>query len=383
MRDKRNISELQEWDRNPRTIDKQRFEDLKNQIKELGVYKPLLVDEEGTVLGGNMRLKALRELGHKEIWVSEVKAPTEELKIKYALSDNDQAGEYQKDDLANLIGNAPEIDLKGYHVQLGKSTDISDLLPKEVEEDEVPEVEEGEPDSKLGEVYELGRHRLMCGDATKIEDVEKLMNGQKADMVFTDPPYNVSIGTIKHPKFKQREIINDSMSDVDYQAFCDAVATTLKMFCWGCIYVCGAQHKDGRLLFTALDEVLQSSTTIIWKKDVFTLGRGKYQNQYEPIWFGWNESGKNFVNSRNLSNVWEVKRPFKSELHPTMKPIELCATAIKHASVENQTVLDIFGGSGSTLIACEQTNRTCYMMELDPKYCDVIRKRYENYKKEQ
>src|SRR3990167_8611591 len=190
------IIKLQEWDKNPRSISKDGYERLKKQIQKLGQYKPLLITPDGEVLGGNMRLKAYRELGMDNIWVSIVEPKNEDEKMEYALSDNDRAGFYDEDLLANLLPNY-DIDWSQYSVDLKEPTNLQNLLDqfKEVVDDEVPEVAEGEPVSKLGEVYQLGRHRLMAGDATKIEDVEKLMDGKKADMVFTDPPYGINLDT--------------------------------------------------------------------------------------------------------------------------------------------------------------------------------------------
>ena len=152
----------------------------------------------------------------------------------------------------------------------------------------------------------------------------------------------------------------------------------IKQFATGCVYMCAGQGHDGRTMFMVADELLQNSTTIIWNKDRFTLGRGKYQNKYEPIWFGWVDSGVHFTEDRTLTNVWDIERPTKSDLHPTMKPVEVIATALKH-NPGSCSCLDLFGGSGSTLIACEQMNRKCYMMELDPKYVDVIIERWEQF----
>ena len=197
-------------------------------------------------------------------------------------------------------------------------------------------------------------------------------------MVFTDPPYNCNYVNIKHPKFKQREIKNDNMNGEEFRNFCVDFCLNIKEFAKGCVYMCAGQGQDGRIMFSVADELLHNSTTIIWNKDHFTLGRGKYQNKYEPIWFGWVESGSDFCDDRTLTNVWDFKRPTKSDLHPTMKPIELIANALKH-NPKSHTVLDLFGGSGSTLMACEQLKRQCYICELDEHYCDVIIERWETF----
>lgn len=188
----RKLNTLKNWEQNPRTVTKEGLERLKKQITKLGQYKPLLITDDGTVLGGNMRLKAYQELGVEDIWVNVVDAPTEEKKIEYALSDNDRVGKYEGDQLSDLIGNFPDVEWSNFSVDLNEPTTIDELIERfsEIQEDEVPEVNEN-PESKLGEVYQLGNHRLICGDATKTEYVDKLMNGKKANMVFTDPPYNV------------------------------------------------------------------------------------------------------------------------------------------------------------------------------------------------
>ena len=216
----------------------------------------------------------------------------------------------------------------------------------------------------------------MCGDS--IKDTTALMDGEKAHMCFTNPPYNINYGNIKHPKFKQRKIQNDNMNPADFKMFCKGYTGAIKANVSGCVYIAGPTGPDGRIMFTAADDALYCSTTIIWNKDQFTLGRGKYQNKYEPIWFGWVDNGSRFSKDRKLVNVWDIPRPKKSEPHPTMKPIALVSKAISEASLQNDIVLDIFGGSGTTLISCEQLNRVCYMMELDEKYVDV--KRYAELK---
>jgi DNA modification methylase len=244
-------------------------------------------------------------------------------------------------------------------------------LKIEVKEDDYEIPEEIQTDIVLGDLFEIGQHRLLCGDSTDAEQVAKLMNGEKADMVFTDPPYNVNYGNIKHPKFKQRDIKNDNMSAADFKDFCQRFVLNIKLFCDGCVYCWGPPGKDGRIMFTVLDENLHNSTMIVWNKDQFTLGRGKYQNKHEVCWFGWNKSGESFTNDRTLTNVWEFERPKKSELHPTMKPIKLVENALLH-NPKAKSVLDLFIGSGSTMVAAHQLERKCYGMELAPKYCQVI-----------
>jgi DNA modification methylase len=390
------IAKLRNWDKNPRAVKKEDFERLKKQIKELGQYKPLLITPDGEVLGGNMRLRAYKELGITDIWVSVVEPKTEAEKVKYALSDNDRAGYYVEQDLAELIQEyGLEIGLEDYKVDLGEAITLVDLLNRfspDPIEDEAPELPEGEPKSKLGEIYQLGRHRLMCGDATKIEDVEKLMDGNKADMVFTDPPYGVSYGdknkflnAIARGNRIQENMDNDTKSVAEMKQLWVAAFTNMGVVskAGGSYYVCSPQGGElmmMMMMMSLLEAGWDLRQSIIWAKNNHVLGRSDYHYKHEPILYGWKEgAGHKFYGPRGETTVWEIPKPHKSDLHPTMKPIALVARAITNSSKQDDIVLDLFGGSGSTLIACEQTNRTCYMMELDPRYCDVIRKRYENY----
>ena len=360
----RKLSELHNWDKNPRSISEPNFKRLKKQIEKLGEYKPLLITEDGTVLGGNMRLRAYQELKWEKAWVSVVEADTEEEKIEYALSDNDRAGQYEIDQLANLVGNFPEIDWSNYSVDLKSPTLMSDIMDqfKEVEEDEAPAVAEGEPISKLGEVYTLGRHRLMCGDSTKIEDVEKLMDGKKADMVFTDPPYGIEYGRhIPNKKHHQQMIKNDDKSTGWLVNIPRGVPT----------YVC-TRWDILPVIHNELLGLGNIKNVIVWDKKSHGMGdlETVYAPSHEFIVYIAEKSEK--LSGKRERDVWSCSRD--NGLHPTMKPIEIIAKAInKHIS---NNVLDLFGGSGSTLIACEQTNRVAFLMELDEKYCDVIRKRY-------
>lgn len=386
----RPLSELREWDRNPRNIKKDDYLKLKDQITLLGQYKPILAMTDGTVLGGNMRLKALRELGVDPVWVSEIdfveknglwyavvnqqeqaKPFSSRLQgmTEYALSDNDRAGYYDQDMLTTLMSEV-EIDLNEYHVDFGEPVTIGELLGlnEEITEDEPPAVDtENEPVSKLGEVYQLGRHRLMCGDATKIEDVERLMSGQKANMVFTDPPYGISIvskdGSVGgSTEGKYRPVLNDGNTQVAIDAYnLFAGMNVPKMIFWGGNYYANSLPN--------------SPCWIVWDKQ-----DGKHVT-FADCELAWT----NFESpTRMYTHVWDGFRrdseQGENRVHPTQKPVKLLAEILKDYGNEDDTVIDVFGGSGATLIACEQTNRICYMMELDPKYCDVIRKRYQKLK---
>lgn len=391
-RDTRKIDTLHNWDKNPRAVKKEDYARLKGQIQKFGQYKPLLITEDGTVLGGNMRLRAFKDLGIEDIWVSVVVAPTDQEKLEYALSDNDRSGYYDDQALAELVQSVPDIDLTAYKVDLGEPITIGDLLQQfspDPEEDEVPEPPE-QAKSVLGEVYQLGKHRLMCGDATKIEDVERLMDGNKADMVFTDPPYGVDYEEKTRNIANQRKdklpVMNDNMGkdvlkDVVFEAFKNI---TVSLKTGGVYYVCSPQGGELGLMMMMMmmkDAGIECRHMIVWRKDVpvFSMGRLDYDYQHEPILYGWRGSHQHYGNGKYKSSVWDIPRPKSSKLHPTMKPIELVSNAINNSSKADDIVLDPFGGSGSTLIACEQTDRTCYMMELDPKYCDVIRTRYAQY----
>lgn len=403
----RKLSDLKGWDKNPRAIRKQDFERLKKQIQELGQYKPLIVTPDGEVLGGNMRLEAYKALGIDDVWVSVVTPKTEAEKVKYALSDNDRAGYYVEEELAELVSQYElDLNLDDFRIDLGNGLSLRELLaqysPDEVIEDEPPAVED-EAISKTGEVYQLGNHRLMCGDATKIEDVKELMGDSRAEMVFTDPPYNVDYKGGMHADGTQstrKAIANDKMSSADFYEFLYKVMSNLCVVTDGAFYVCMSSSELHNLWKAFTDAGGHWQTYVIWAKDAFTLSRSDYQHQFEPIMYGLSDeevksavdevdedklpimygwTKHSWYGGRKQGDVWRFERPKVSKEHPTMKPIALCAKAITNSSIRGASVLDVFGGSGSTLIACEQLDRKCFMMELDPKYCDVIRKRYANF----
>ena len=227
----------------------------------------------------------------------------------------------------------------------------------------------------------------MCGDSTISDDVEKLMNGEKADMVFTDPPWNVNYGSFDNSNnamgYKRRAILNDSMTTDDFKGFMNKsfnnIATNSKK---GCLtYIVMSAQEWGNLMLTLTDNNYHWSSTIIWNKSSLVLSRKDYHTKYEPIWYGWLDGESRIcpLKDRKQSDVWDIDRPSRSDLHPTTKPIELIEKAIINSSKKNSLVIDYFMGSGSTLIACEKTARKCYGMELDEKYCDVIIERWEQF----
>ena len=231
---------------------------------------------------------------------------------------------------------------------------------------------------------EIHSHRLMCGDSTKKEDVALLMEGKQADMVFTDPPWNVNYGAgTEGVRYKTRSILNDSMTTEDFKKFMSSAFENMNQFSKeGCMtYVVMSAQEWGNLMLTLNEAGYHWSSTIIWKKDRFVLSRKDYHTQYEPIYYGWKDGAPRLhpLEDKTQSDVWDIDRPRVSMEHPTMKPVELVARAITNSSNPSDIVLDLFGGSGSTIIASEQTDRQCMMMELDPKYCQVIINRWEEF----
>ena len=375
------ISSLKNWDKNPRAIKKDKFEILKKRIKKYGQFKPVLATEDGEVLGGNMRLRAMRELGVEHVWVSIISPKSEAEKIEIALADNEEMGFYEEDKLAELVFDfRDEIKLDEFSIHLGAETDLKELLsrfaPMELLEDTPPEAEE-DYFSVKGAVYQLGPHRLMCGDATNLNHVETLMDGKLAYMVFTDPPYNIDYEgkTKKRLKIQNDKFEGNGFYEFLRSAFSNMCAVQIP---GGAIYICHADMERVAFQTAMSDSGYIQKQNIIWVKDSIVLGRQDYHWRHEPILYGWKETGGAHIwhSDRKQDTVWEVKRPTRSESHPTMKPLELCAKAIRNSSREGDIVLDLFGGSGSTLIASHSLKRVCNTMELDERYCDVIRKRY-------
>ena len=378
------INELKPHPKNPRVHPDSAIDKLVRSIKEFGWTNPVLVSADGYVLAGHARLKAAEKAGISEVPV--VYLPLEGAKAEaYLIADNRLQDETDWD-YAKLKDLLEELDTGEFDLELtGFGMDeIEDLIaqlhvPEEIIEDEVPEPPE-EPKAKPGDIYQMGKHRLMCGDSTKLEDVKKLMGGELADMVFTDPPYNVDYtgGTNEALKIK-----NDNMDDSTFYNFLhDAFGCMLEVTKpGGGIYICHADSEGINFRSAMVNAGWLLKQCIIWVKNSLVMGRQDYHWQHEPILYGWKPGAAHkFYGGRKQSTVWQIDRPMASREHPTMKPVNLCAKAIENSSKSGDIIIDFFGGSGSTLIATEQLNRTCYMMEIDPVYCDVIVQRYINLK---
>jgi len=371
------LSEIIPYANNPRKND-QAVPVVEASIERFTYTTEIEVDESMVILAGHTRWKALKKMGVEECEVMIIRGMTNEEKIAYRLAHN-KTGEVAEWDEELLM---EEIEAVGDIPMESLGFAMAEAVPTEIVEDDFePEIPE-EPKSKRGEVYQLGVHFLMCGDSTDPGDVKILMDGNLADIVFTDPPWNVSYGQ-DNPKWKQRTIINDSMSTEDFKEFMGAVFERMKesLRGGGIVYVVMSPQEWGNLMLELRDKGMHWSSTIIWSKDTLVLSRKDYHTQYEPIWYGWEGSQARVhdVKDRTQSDVWQIARPKKSDEHPTMKPIELVARALTNSSEPGDTVLDLFGGSGTTLMAAEQTKRKCRMMELDPKYVDVIIDRWEKF----
>ena len=339
-----------------------------------------------TVIGGHQRLKVLKELGYEEVECVILDLDkNKEKALNIAL--NKITGEWDNAKLEELLSELNETDIDMDIT--GFSFDEIDDMLKDItgsKEDDfdaeqaLNEIEE--PITKSGDIWILGNHRLMCGDSTKQEDVEKLMNKKKSDMVFTDPPYlinfegNVHADGGKSFNAIHGKIKNDNMTRNQGDEFILKMFENIRKYNKGAYYVCF--YRLGLdYIFRALDKLNNRyKALIIWNKGNHTLSNSDYMSMYEPIVYGWFTSHL-FYGDRSNFDIWNIERTKKNDLHPTMKPVDLIVEAIKNSSKIEDIVLDLFGGSGSTLIAAEQTNRICYMMELDPKYCDVIIKRWE------
>ena len=377
--EKVHVAELKAAEYNPRKDLKPgdpEFEKLKCSLEQFGYVEPVIWNKTtGNVVGGHQRLKVLQTLGYTEIDCVVIELDIEKEKaLNIAL--NKISGDWDKDKLALLITDLQasdfDVSLTGFD-----PAEIDDLFKDstETKDDDFDVAGELEKPciSAKGDIWCLGRHRLICGDSTQPETYDNLLCGKKVNLIITDPPYNVnyegSAGKIK----------NDNLSDDAFFKFLYDAFTLMQAYLAedGSIYVFHADTEGLNFRKAFKEAGFYLSGTCIWKKQSLVLGRSPYQWQHEPVLFGWKKNGKHqWYSDRKQTTIWEFDKPKKNGDHPTMKPIPLLAYPIMNSSLTNSLVLDPFGGSGSTLIACEQTDRECYTIELDEKFCDVIVKRY-------
>ena len=379
------IQKLIEYARNPRKND-HAVDAVSAAIREFGFRVPIVAKSDGTVIDGHLRLKAAKKLGLETVPVLLGDDMTETQIKAFRLSVNKLAelagwdDELLKLELTDLQDADFDLGLMGFSDEELDRLINGDAGGGLTDDDAVPETPK-EPVSRPGDLWILGNHRLLCGDSTMLSDVEKLMGNELADMAFTDPPYNVDYGNNAKDKMrgKDRRILNDALGDGFYQFLYDACVNLLMVTKGGC-YVAMSSSELHTLQKAWLDAGGKWSTFIIWSKNTFTLGRADYQRQYEPILYGWKQGADHFwCGDRDQSDIWNYNKPRVNDLHPTMKPVELVERAIKNSSKSRDIVLDLFGGSGTTLIACEKNNRQARLIELDPKFVDVIVKRWEEY----
>lgn len=369
--EKRKIEDLKGYDKNPRKFTKKGLKDLKASLENLGDANIITINADNTVLGGHARLTVMKQLGYTEV---DVKVPNRQLdeqevkEIVIRLNAN-TAVEWDLDKLQ------ADFDLNDL-TEWGLDIEFPELDEQEVKEIEVPE--EVETRCKPGDIWKLGNHRLMCGNSTILADVEKLMNGQKADLLLTDPPYNVNYEGKTKDKLK---IENDKMEDGNFREFLkDAFATADAVMKSGAVFYIWHADSEGYNFRGACKDVgWQVRQCLIWNKNTMVMGRQDYHWKHEPCLYGWKDGASHlWASDRKQTTVIDFNKPSRNGEHPTMKPVGLFDYQIKNNTKGGDIVLDLFGSSGTTIIACEQNKRIGYSMELDPKYCDVIIQRWEN-----
>lgn len=391
----RSTETLKKLEDNPRTITPEDMERLKESISNnpdyLEAHPIVLSDRTGelVIIDGNQRYEACVQLGMSEVPTSLLHGLTEEREREIIIRANVLNGKWDE----MILKDKWDIEeLKDWGVDLPADWDTSEAdEQKEAEEDNFSEedAEQAEPRVKLGEIWQLGEHRLMCGNSTDANSVALLMDGEKADMVFTDPPYGVSIGDknkalnrVQKAGRCTENIANDNISVDDLYPILVKAMTNCRENCkdCACYYVTSPQGGElGLMMMMMKDAGLPVRHMLIWEKNsaTFSLGRLDYDYQHEPIFYTWTKSHKNYRNGEFRTTIWKYDKPRKCDLHPTMKPVELVENCMMDASVEGDIVLDMFGGSGTTMIAAEQLGRKARLMELDPHYCDVIIARWE------
>lgn len=381
-------AKLLPYARNARTHSDDQVAQIAASIAEFGFTNPILAGSDGVIVAGHGRLAAAQKLGLAVVPVVVLDHLSATQRRALVIADNRIAENAGWDDamlrieIASLQDDDFDVSLTGFDADA-----LAELMAGdepdgegETDDDAVPELLEM-PISRPGDVWSLGGHRLLCGDSTVTESYDRLLDGEQVDMVFTDPPYNVNYANSAKDKMrgKDRAILNDNLGDGFYDFLLAALTPTIA-HCRGGIYVAMSSSELDVLQAAFRAAGGKWSTFIIWAKNTFTLGRADYQRQYEPILYGWPEgSQRHWCGDRDQGDVWNIKKPQKNDLHPTMKPVELVERAIRNSSRPGNVVLDPFGGSGTTLIAAEKSGRLARLIELDPKYVDVIVRRWQEW----
>ncbi|HRN74454.1 site-specific DNA-methyltransferase [Ottowia sp.] len=381
-------AKLVPYARNARTHSDDQVAQIAASIAEFGFTNPILAGSDGVIVAGHGRLAAAQKLGLDlvPVVVLDHLSPTQRRAL--VIADNRIAENAGWDDamlrieIAALQDDDFDLSLTGFDADALAELMAGDESDGQgqTDDDAMPEMPET-PVSRPGDVWLLGGHRLLCGDSTVADSYDRLLDGAPVDMVFTDPPYNVNYANSAKDKMrgKDRAILNDNLGDGFYDFLLAALTPTIA-HCRGGIYVAMSSSELDVLQAAFRAAGGKWSTFIIWAKNTFTLGRADYQRQYEPILYGWPEGAqRHWCGDRDQGDVWNIRKPQKNDLHPTMKPVELVERAIRNSSRPGNVVLDPFGGSGTTLIAAEKSGRLARLIELDPKYVDVIVRRWQGW----
>lgn len=378
------VSSLIPYARNSRTHSDEQVSQIAGSIREFGFTNPVLIDADGTIIAGHGRVMAAKKLGLETVPCIRLRHLTPSQVRAYVIADNKLAlnagwdDQMLRSELESLQEDGFNMDLTGF-----SDEELAELLEPEVVEgetdpDQTPEVPV-EPITKLGDVWILGNHRLMCGDSTNIESAKRLMDGELADLLITDPPYNVAY----EGKTEERLTIeNDSMTNDEFRQFLrDVYSTANSVMRDGAVfYIWHADSEGYNFRGACVDVEWKVRQCLVWNKNTLVLGRQDYHWKHEPCLYGWKDGAAHYWgNDRSQTTVLNFNKPSRNGEHPTMKPVELFEYQIGNSSKANDVVLDLFGGSGTTAIACERLSRKARLMELDPKYCDVIVKRWEDF----
>jgi site-specific DNA-methyltransferase (adenine-specific) len=371
------IGDLKAYERNAKLHPAEQIQQIKTSIQEFGFNDPVAVWNDNEIIEGHGRLIAAKELGYTEIPVIRLDSLTDEQRKAYMLVHNKLTMDTGFDlELLNIeLGSINDIDMTEFGFEFEMFSDDSSEVIEDDYNEELPE----EPKSKLGDIYQLGRHRLMCGDSTDAEQVKVLTNGELVDMLLTDPPYNVAYEGKTKDKLK---IKNDNMEDTAFRQFlCSAFSAANEVMKAGAVYYIWHSDSEGYNFRGACHDIgWQVREVLIWNKNSMVLGRQDYQWKHEPCLYGWKDGASHlWASDRKQTTVIDFNKPNKSDIHPTMKPVGLFDYQIQNNTKGGDIVLDLFNGSGTTIIACEQNGRKAYCMELDPKYVDAAIDRWEKF----